>query len=173
MADIAPPGIMIMRGDFIQIRRGLSDYAREHGQFPDSLEQLPDLKEGWHPVDPWKHPYQYGKTADGYRLLSLGRDGKPGGVGLDADIDSEQGDDILIEPTLSQFLFEAKGGRTLFNVAIVASLFAGLACYLASGTKDGHPAAVGNVLGSIVISTISATVVSLFLVMIYLSVNHH
>lgn len=40
------------------------------------------------PADPWGHPYVYrspGAKTD-YELLSLGRDGKPGGSGEDADI---------------------------------------------------------------------------------------
>ncbi len=44
------------------------------------------------PDDPWNQPYQYlspGKVnADSYDLLSLGRDGRPGGEGEDADITS-------------------------------------------------------------------------------------
>ena len=42
------------------------------------------------PLDPWGHPYAYRspgeKDADGYDVLSYGRDGKPGGDGEDADI---------------------------------------------------------------------------------------
>jgi general secretion pathway protein G len=41
------------------------------------------------PKDPWNNPYQYiSPGADGrdYDILTLGRDGKPGGEGYDADI---------------------------------------------------------------------------------------
>jgi general secretion pathway protein G len=42
------------------------------------------------PDDPWGRPYIYrspgGSSPDGYELLSLGRDGRPGGTGEDADI---------------------------------------------------------------------------------------
>jgi general secretion pathway protein G len=44
------------------------------------------------PPDPWGHPYQYrvltGEQANPFELFSLGRDGKPGGSGEDADITS-------------------------------------------------------------------------------------
>ena len=44
------------------------------------------------PDDPWKRPYQYlspGKVnSDSYDLMSLGRDGQPGGDGEDADVTS-------------------------------------------------------------------------------------
>jgi general secretion pathway protein G len=44
------------------------------------------------PPDPWGHPYQYkspGEHGD-YDLLSLGKDGQPGGTGEAADITSWQ-----------------------------------------------------------------------------------
>lgn len=46
------------------------------------------------PLDPWGRPYQYlspgQQNSGGYDLLSLGRDGSPGGAGEDADITSWQ-----------------------------------------------------------------------------------
>jgi general secretion pathway protein G len=38
------------------------------------------------PVDPWGRPYVYRVDGSGYALYSLGRDGKDGGEGEDADI---------------------------------------------------------------------------------------
>ncbi len=41
------------------------------------------------PKDPWNNPYQYvspGPDGREYEITSLGRDGKPGGEGYDADI---------------------------------------------------------------------------------------
>ena len=160
-----------MRSDFAKIRQALSEYAREHRQYSDSLEQVPELKDRqFH--DPWGHPYHYNKTATGYSLLSLGRDGKPGGVGLDSDIDSEQ-ERIRLEPTLSQFLFDAKGSRTLLNVAILASCFAGLACYIASGPHGGRPVTASSMLLSIGTTIVGAILVSLFLVFVYTIGEHH
>ena len=44
------------------------------------------------PLDPWGRPYSYKSpgdvNADSYDLLSLGRDGQPGGTGEDADVTS-------------------------------------------------------------------------------------
>jgi hypothetical protein len=44
-------------------------------------------------LDPWKHPYVYQGPTAGHprpRVVSLGADGKPGGEGESADIDSDQ-----------------------------------------------------------------------------------
>jgi len=51
----------------------------------------PYLKKGV-PLDPWGRPYAYRSPGqanpDSYDLVSLGRDGAPGGTGEDADITS-------------------------------------------------------------------------------------
>jgi len=44
------------------------------------------------PLDPWGRPYAYVaplKGAEGYQLRSLGRDGKEGGSGEDADVGTD------------------------------------------------------------------------------------
>ena len=47
------------------------------------------------PVDPWGRPYVYAApgitNSDGYDLYTLGKDGKPGGAGEDADVTSWNG----------------------------------------------------------------------------------
>ncbi len=47
------------------------------------------------PLDPWGRPYTYKSpgdvNAESYDLLSLGRDGQPGGTGEDADVTSWEG----------------------------------------------------------------------------------
>jgi general secretion pathway protein G len=69
------------------------------GAFPETLEVLivPDengatyLKDQRQlPMDPWKHAYEYFPPKEGtdFRIVSYGADGKPGGEGSDADIDS-------------------------------------------------------------------------------------
>ncbi|WP_149739058.1 type II secretion system major pseudopilin GspG [Rhizobium sp. RU20A] len=40
-------------------------------------------------TDPWGHAYVYSQAGTGYVISSLGRDGKPGGEGEDADITSD------------------------------------------------------------------------------------
>ena len=36
-------------------------------------------------MDPWDRPYLYVQTVNGPKVLSLGKDGAPGGCGADAD----------------------------------------------------------------------------------------
>lgn len=88
----------------------LDAYRLDHGRYPstaqglDALWQKPVIEPpvGWTepylrkpvPVDPWGRPYVYvapGTVNPGtYDLLTYGADGRPGGVGEDADITSWQ-----------------------------------------------------------------------------------
>ncbi len=43
----------------------------------------------WIPKDPWSNPYEYQRvcgSTHSFRITCFGRDGVPGGTGLDADI---------------------------------------------------------------------------------------
>ena len=92
----APAQIRRVMEDFDLLSSGLVIYKVETGAYPDSLETLlkptkdypngflPDRKAL--PKDPWGRPYRYRRTASGYRLWSLGPNGKDEGG---------KGDDIL------------------------------------------------------------------------------
>ena len=96
--EMDPP--MRARVDIREIGRALAQYAENNGgTYPDTLEPLavPDEKGSTYlpstmiPMDPWGRSYLYLRPGPGNarpRVLTYGRDGKPGGVGDDADIDS-------------------------------------------------------------------------------------
>jgi len=85
----------------------LDNYRLDNGAYPTTEQGLAALREKpsrapipttWRgpylrkdvPLDPWGKPYIYRspgeRNASGYDLLSLGRDGKPGGEGEDKDV---------------------------------------------------------------------------------------
>lgn len=85
----------------------LESYRLDNGRFPTTEQGLAALRDrptrgpaptSWQgpylkksvPMDPWGNAYVYrspgARSAAGYDLLSLGRDGKPGGTGEDADL---------------------------------------------------------------------------------------
>jgi general secretion pathway protein G len=78
-----------------------NDYYPSTAQGLESLQTLPSgepAARNWRgpylkkaiPLDPWGRPYVFRspgeKNPNGYDLLTLGRDGQPGGSGEDADI---------------------------------------------------------------------------------------
>ena len=77
----------------------VQQYETDTGNLPNSLDELvtaPGSATGWlgpyaktaELKDPWNHPFLYTVPGDGqpFDLISLGKDGKPGGTSVDADI---------------------------------------------------------------------------------------
>ena len=85
----------------------LDQYRLDNDYYPSTAQGLASLRalpagepaaRNWRgpylkkpiPLDPWGRPYVYRspgeKISNGYELLTLGRDGQPGGSGEDADI---------------------------------------------------------------------------------------
>ena len=81
----------VERAQIDALEKAIDQYRLEHRRFPTSEEGLvaiePYLKKAL-PNDPWGRPYVYrvpGQRGE-YDVFSLGRDGKPGGSGEDADV---------------------------------------------------------------------------------------
>ena len=77
----------------------IQQFDMDTGNLPASLDDLvtqPGNATGWlgpyakaaELNDPWNNPFQYTVPGDGqaFDLISLGKDGKPGGTSVDADI---------------------------------------------------------------------------------------
>jgi len=97
------------RGDYniakaqVQTMAGkVESFQMDTGRLPTSLEELvtqPSDVNGWlgpyaKPAelkDPWGHPLEYRAPGEGgpFDLVSLGKDGKPGGTSVDGDIKYE------------------------------------------------------------------------------------
>jgi general secretion pathway protein G len=95
--------VTIAKAQIDAFEKSLDTYRLDVGRYPSTEEGMaallvapasgvgkwngPYLKKAL-PLDPWSHPYQYrapGAKSE-FEILSLGRDGQPGGSGEDADI---------------------------------------------------------------------------------------
>ena len=91
------------KADMATIAAQLTTYRLDNGAYPTSEQGLKALVERTNvpplpaafpdggyvatiPQDPWGKPYVYDSNGSAYSILSLGRDGKPGGEGVDADL---------------------------------------------------------------------------------------
>lgn len=97
--------VKVAKAQIDAFEKSLEQYRLDVGRFPDSgqglaaLNQAPASEARWRgpylkkevPLDPWGGAYQYRQPGprDDYEIISLGRDGKPGGTGEDADISSQ------------------------------------------------------------------------------------
>lgn len=77
------------------IANAVSMYALEYGAPPSTADGIAALVEAPErflksvPVDPWGCPYHYASDGRDFTVVSYGRDGQPGGSGLDEDISSD------------------------------------------------------------------------------------
>lgn len=79
-----------------QFKTALMAFRLKNNRFPSTSEGLDalvsaDLLESKAvPKDPWGNPYVYSCEGREYRIISYGADGRQGGSGIEADIDSAQ-----------------------------------------------------------------------------------
>lgn len=98
--------VTVAKAQIEAFEKSLDTYRLDVGRYPSTEEGLnallaappaaagkwngPYLKKGV-PLDPWGHAYQYRApgTKGEYDVISLGKDGQPGGEGENADITSQ------------------------------------------------------------------------------------
>jgi general secretion pathway protein G len=94
--------IQVTRAQIDSFEKALDQYRLDTGHYPNTEQGLaalvtrPNNEPKWSgpylrkavPSDPWDRPYIYRQPGehDEYDLISLGKDGQPGGTGEDGDI---------------------------------------------------------------------------------------
>jgi general secretion pathway protein G len=101
-ANIGKSEVKVARAQIAALEQAIETYRVDTGRFPNqeqglaALEKAPASEARWSgpylkkalPTDPWGNPYQYrvpGERGE-FEIFSLGRDGRPGGAGEDADL---------------------------------------------------------------------------------------
>ena len=96
--------VTVAQSDLRSIASALKIYRLDNGSYPSTAQGLAALAtrpggepvpQNWNregylesvPVDPWGHAYVYRSPGEGFDLASMGKDGKPGGEGTNADIE--------------------------------------------------------------------------------------
>ncbi len=94
--------------NLVSLSSALKMYRLDNGSYPTTEQGLkalaerpttPPVPSAWaeggyvseNPIDAFGNPYVYSATGSSFELKSLGKDGKPGGEGLDADLDAKGG----------------------------------------------------------------------------------
>jgi hypothetical protein len=116
----------------------IMEYKKQHGANPESMYQLfsvlfpdevldntskkiPEIFD-FMVMDPWGKPIEYSRVDENtYTLKSFGIDGKPGGVGVYADIVMGDQPGLGTMPTFEQFLFTIEYSSTFFKTSIILS----------------------------------------------------
>jgi len=169
------------------VEAAITAYQQASGTLPKTLGDIPDLAahvddEG-QPVDHWRRPLHYRVEGTRHRLVSYGRDGKPGGVGLDYDLSNA---DLPREaeirwprvlprqsaPTFRQFLTDrggnASGGSggmmALMSLLSGATAFALAFQVLRGAAKDSRRSVslFSELLATVVITLIGGVAIAWF-----------
>ena len=102
LGNVGKSEVKVARAQIVALETALENYRLDMGRYPtkeeglQALEKAPSGESRWSgpylrkavPSDPWGNAYQYrfpGEKGD-FDLLSLGRDGRAGGSGEDADL---------------------------------------------------------------------------------------
>lgn len=101
-SQVGKSEVKTARAQIVAFEKALEQYRLDVGGYPTTEQGLgalvakPASVAKWDgpylaktvPLDPWGHPYVYKSPGDhgDVDLISLGRDGQPGGDGLDADL---------------------------------------------------------------------------------------
>lgn len=108
------------------IDQAIAEYRQQGHQLPASLTELgppdllrPYLDQRGRIVDGWGQPFGYSVRGEHYLLLSYGRDGKPGGMGLDYDLSDRNRLPPEGAPTLCQFVLDRPTGGVLLTAGMV------------------------------------------------------
>ncbi|MBY0457808.1 MAG: type II secretion system protein GspG [Gemmataceae bacterium] len=148
------------------IQKAVEEHRQVTGRLPASLSEMPSLKDRHGTdadgrfVDLWGHPFRYQVEGEDFTLCSFGRDGRPGGDGLDADIYPTSAGRPFQPPTLRQFTFDLPT-VAVQETCFAAGVCAALVCLLPSRNRRGvgffarvGVTAVGAVLVAVVLSAL-------------------
>jgi hypothetical protein len=176
------------------LRDAVETYRSERHSLPSSLRNLPMPKgayvqtdESGAPVDGWRRPFRYSTDGAKYQIVSYGRDGKLGGLGIDCDLSTRDlaEHEALVQkntlplvrrarPTFEQFIRDrgefgmAGSGYMMFVMSIVTAAVAlVLSLVSLSGRVPAHRG-VWTLIRRFLI-TIAAT---LFIALVYIIPFH-
>ena len=134
------------RVDLDWMRNALGMYLRDNGTLPLTL---PDPKKvnsmvlrtdgNSSVVDAWGHDLIYQHDGNHFVVTSLGRDGKPGGVGLDCDLSTTAPWPPGAHPTLRQFFFDLPTGGIVVSCVFGGVLALILTLLVLRTPRQGEP----------------------------------
>jgi hypothetical protein len=164
----------LTRRDLRQLDEQIVRYRERTGHLPASLlelgedenKQIRRDEDGW-PLDGWWQPFHYVLIGNSYDLYSLGKDGAPGGSGLDADLHADRSDPWNEWITLWQFTKLANGGIML--TCIVAGVIAFPICLFGSNTTVSTRMAPSATVLRCVLTAIFAVLTAVVISALHLS----
>ncbi|HEV8069473.1 MAG TPA: type II secretion system protein GspG [Planctomycetaceae bacterium] len=173
------------------LREQIESYRALHGVLPTTLmdlyvplpeEVIPDdqhvqyhhfgydgrFNVDGQPLDPWGFPYRYAATNATVELYTTGADGAPGGVGIYADLSSDDPPDAVNSATFAQRIWDPDPARRtrvlLFSLALWGGMMLFMYCVVAAAavrtagsmptSREEHLRVFAQALATLVIVTV-------------------
>jgi hypothetical protein len=116
------------------LQQAVDSHVKSARRIPARLTDVPEINDDLarrpgYLIDSWNHPYQLVKRNRAPTVISYGRDGLPGGEGLDADITANASPD-LNGVTIRQFIQLAPMTPVLVK-CLVAAMFTAACAFFA------------------------------------------
>ncbi len=161
---------------FAFLSEAIATYEEQNGRFPESLDDLDDRApvEDWRrsiKYDGWERPIEYVVEGGSYTLRSLGRDGEPGGVGLDCDLIHLDPTPPESTPTRGQILSDP-GIGWIIQVGLAAGLVACVLTLLLVKPKHLASKRLRSFTVCMLITLFGATFIGIMMASIGLSTSH-
>ena len=167
-------------------------YREKEHALPKALTELPRglpvrVDENGTPLDSWRRPVRYWTDGTHYRITSYGLDGKPGGVGLDYDLSTNdlgkhqalQGTLALprqARPTFRQFMTDrgigSGSGRMMFLTSVLTGVLALVLGFRATGGTAPFRWGVWARVAKLLIITAGALLVGLMIAGLHIPSGH-
>jgi hypothetical protein len=159
----------------LELAIDIESYRKEFGHLPSTLNDLTNITGGIglsNFSDGWEHPLVYSTEGTNYLIKSFGRDGKPGGKGLDCDVTSRDPNPPESALPLKQFLFDVQTGPMLVTSAVSGFITFFLTILLVK-KPDFSRAGLKDLVLRIGVVVIGATVIAGFMAALHVPVKHH
>ena len=160
------------------IADSIAAYRQQFGVSPQSLGDLAKSTnslppEYWeHLIDGWGNPMVLSINTTNLVVTSYGRDGKPGGIGLDYDLTTENPDPKEARPTFQQFLYEMPTKGMILS-CFVCGGFAGLLGFLTIKIPDLNRNTMIKLVFKLIVMVLAAVFMASIIAGLHIPVHEH
>ncbi len=158
----------------------IHDYRWDANSLPSSLAALRPLYRGddrlkWdeqsNPLDAWGRPFVYSIDGTDFKLSSYGRDGKPGGIGLDADLVINPAEPREFQLPFHQFIFH-KPARGVVVTCLACGVIVFFISIITIDPSTLQNRGAVTIAVKLAVTIIVTLVIASFMTMLHIP-NHH
>lgn len=138
-----------------EIAVAVAAYQQAWNACPESFEQLQSVGREFYPLDGWNHPFVFSKEGTNCVVISYGRDGKPGGIGIDCDLTTLRPLPKESMPTFQQFWANERM-RDIIRWCFICGAMAGFLSLITVRIPDLRPRGLGLLALTLLVTIIGA-----------------